>query len=139
MMVLEPLNRCIRRVEGLLLTLALLLVACSDEPITLRAQRIDSPDTKRSAVIEELDNGLGFGLGALIHEIHVVESSEQVRLHGDRSRSVVFYANTTDYKGVPITARWLSSNKLQVSYGALLTPAKKVLLLGEVAVEYVTQ
>jgi hypothetical protein len=115
------------------------LSACTDAPIALASQRIDSPDAKRCAIVEELDNGLGFGLGALIHEIHVVRAAEEVTTHGDASRSVVFYANTTEYKGPPITARWLSSNRLQIAYGKALTPGKKESQLGEVAVEYVAQ
>jgi hypothetical protein len=117
----------------------ILFAACTDAPIPLSSQRIDSPDAKRSAVVEELDNGLGFGLGALIHEIHVVGATDQVRTHGDASRSVVFYANTTEYKGPPITVKWLSRNRLHIAYGKALTPGKKELLLGEVTVEYVAQ
>lgn len=119
--------------------LVIVLAACSDAPIALSSQRIDSPDVKRSAVVEKLDNGLGFGLGAIMHEVHVVGATEEVRTHGDGSRSLVFYANTTENRGPPITVKWLSNNQLQINYGKSLTPGKKETHLGEVAVEYVTQ
>jgi hypothetical protein len=89
--------------------------------------------------LEEVDNGLGFGLGALYHEIHVVRANEQVQTHGDGSRSVIFYANTSEYRGPPITVLWLSSNRLRVSYGKELTPGKREPQFGEVAVEYVAE
>lgn len=114
-----------------------LLTACSDAPTLLSSQRIDSPDARRSAVVEELDNGLGFGLGALILEVHVVGAREQVRTHGEASRSTVFYANVSEYKGSPITVHWLSNNRLRVTYGQTLTPGRRTPHLGEVSVEYV--
>lgn len=115
------------------------LTACSDAPIALSSQRSASPDGKRSAVVEKLDNGLGFGLGAIMHEVHVVGATEEVRTHGNGSRSLVFYADTTDYRGPPITVKWLSSNQLQINYGKLLTPERKERHLGEISVEYVAE
>jgi len=125
------------RLAGTALVFA--LAACSDAPIALSSQRIASPDVKRSVVVEKLDNRLGFGLGAIMHEVHVVGATEEVRTHGEGSRSLVFYANTSEYRGPPITVKWLSNNQLQIKYGKSLTPAKKEPHLGEVSIEYVAQ
>ncbi len=129
--------KCTTRV--IVASIAILLAACSAEPIALASKRINSPDAKRSAVIEELDNVLGFGLGALIYEVHVVQAADDVRTHGDASRSAIFYANITDYNGPPTTVKRMSSNQLQVTYGKALTPGKKESQLGEITIEYVLQ
>jgi hypothetical protein len=75
-MALYPLLLKASRTTTSVAAFALLLGACSDAPVVLSSERINSPDSKRSAIFEELDNGMGFGLGALIHEVHVVEAND---------------------------------------------------------------
>ena len=40
--------------------------------------------------MERVDNGLGFGQGAVYDEVHVQRARTAVTEHGDRSDSVVF-------------------------------------------------
>jgi len=138
-MAIRPFSRPVSRVPVRIVALACLLAARSDEPIVLSVKRINSPDGRTSAVIEELDNGLGFGLGALYQELHVVGATEVPRSHGERSRTVVFYVNTSEYRGSPIEAIWLSAKQLQVKYGKSLKPGRQDRRLGGVTIEYVAQ
>ena len=73
-------------------------------------------------VLEEVDNGLGFGLGALYEEVHVIKDGEAVAAHGDPEKSVVFYADSTQLKGRPAQLKWLSPKVLEIS----LEPGRSV-------------
>ena len=118
---------------------ALSLSACSSDAVLLSSQRINSPSLKRSAVFEELDNGLGFGLGALIQEVHVVDANTEIQDHGGPSHSVVYWADISEYKGGPIEVKWLSDEELQITYEHSLTPGKASSRLGAVVIRDVFQ
>ena len=64
---------------------------CQDGiPIVLESHRVPSPDNAVEAIVERVDNGLGFGQGAVYDEVHVQRARTAVTEHGDRSDSVVF-------------------------------------------------
>ncbi len=116
---------------------AVLCAGCSDgTPIVMKSQQYESPDRKLIATLEELDNGLGFGLGALYDEVHITMRSEAISHHGSASASVVFYAESTYGKGKPVTVRWLDANRLQISYDAQETPRKRLSSSRAVSIEY---
>ena len=104
---------------------ALALTACDDgKPIVLNSVSTASPSGEWKAVIEEVDNGLGFGQGALYEEVHVVKANEQATTHGDAGQSVVFYAESMYEKGSRINIKWLSANKLQILHDHAQKPGK---------------
>ena len=103
------------------------LVACDDgKPIVLKTAEIASPDGKWMAVLEEVDNGLGFGQGALYQEVHILPPHEKARSHGNPSSSNVFYAESAYGEGPGVTVRWLDSKHLQISYNPNQRPGKLV-------------
>ena len=117
------------------------IVACSDASLVLQSQVIASPDSKWAAVVQEVDNGLGFGLGALHREVHVVNGQNQPSGHGDSGKSVVFYINISEYRGPEpsVSVKWLSPTHLRVTYAETLVPSKQLGTLTGVTVEYATK
>ena len=122
-----------------LVALACLLGACSAEPTVLFSERIVSPDGKTSALREQLDNGLGFGLGAIYEELHLVGPTEDPGNHGESSQTVAFYVNTSEYSGPAIEVSWLSNTHLLVKYDKSLKPGRQYSQLSGVKIEYVVK
>lgn len=85
-----------------------------------------------------MDNGLGFGLGAVYDEVHLGKQGETIGDHGDKGKSVVFYVESTYGKGKPVNVKWLSNDRIQIIYDGSLMPGKKQTILKGVAIEYQT-
>lgn len=119
------------------LTLAVLpCVGCSDSSIVLASQSFRSPDDKLVATLETLDNGLGFGLGRIYEELHVLPRAIPIRGHGDSSASVVFYVDVTETAGSQVHVKWVGEKSLEVSYNASLKPGRMFLSSNGVTVKY---
>jgi len=113
------------------LTLAMLLAgclaACEDgKPIVLQSEIHLNPSGKLAVVLEEVDNGMGFGQGALYREVHIVNAGETPEAHGDPSKTVVFYAESTYGKGKDVTVEWLSEGNLRIRYDAIQRPGRQL-------------
>lgn len=113
------------------------LAGCEDgKPIVGRSQAYPSPDGAFTATLEEVDNGLGFGQGALYDEVHLTRQGEAIGKHGDSGRSVIFYAES-DYKvGSEVKVTWIGSRHLRVEYGREQHPGRAVRKLDGIAIEF---
>src|SRR5262245_12473292 len=67
---------------------AVACLSCSDSPRVLNSHPYKSPNAKWVATLEEVDNGLGFGLGAVYDEVHLTEQREAIGRPGDPGTSV---------------------------------------------------
>ncbi len=65
------------------------------KPHVIEAAHEISPDSKGGVTQEHLDNGMGFGLGALYYEVHLHEAGARRFAHGDRDDAAVFYVEDT--------------------------------------------
>lgn len=119
---------------------ALFLVSClfSNEgvPSVVRSHTFPSPDASWVVEVEVVDNGLGFGLGRLYEEIHLIRRGEAVGKHGDSGASVIFWMEKTDFEHDEVTLHWLDSRKVRVVYGGTEKPGVMRTHLATVAIEY---
>jgi hypothetical protein len=84
-----------------LLGVAIGLSACSEGvPRVVQATQVESPSRNVAATVEVVDNGLGFGQGALYDEIHLGPSRHGSFAHGDKDESVIYYAESTYEAGL---------------------------------------
>lgn len=104
-------------------------------PIVNRSEAYPGPDGAYVATLEVVDNGLGFGQGALYDEVHITRRGEAVGAHGDPGRSVVFYAEVTDQKANEVSVSWVGPRRLRVTYGLAQHPGRTVRAKDGVAVE----
>ena len=112
------------------------LVGCDDgKPIVLEAKEFASPDGKWVAVLEEVDNGLGFGQGAIFQEVHILRPGDKAQSHGDRSSSNVFYAESIYDAGTGVSVRWQSNERLQISFDRRQHPGKLVTAFFGITIE----
>lgn len=110
------------------------LASCTDgQPIVLETTRIASPDSRWEAILEKVDNGLGFGQGMVFDEIHVQSMGSPVVYHGSESVGLVFYAEALS--GSP-TVRWVGEQRLEVAHSASVKPTRQVQRLMDVEIEY---
>lgn len=116
--------------------LALALGGCGGEPVVIRSQAFPSPDGAYTATLEEVDNGLGFGQGALYDEVHLTRQGESTGRHGDPGRSVGFYAESTYKNGGAVKIEWLDRQHLRVKFGGEQRPGRISASLNGVAIEY---
>jgi len=122
-----------------LLFFVILLAGCEDgDPIVKRSQAYPSPDSIYAATLEEVDNGLGFGQGALYEEVHITRRGESVGAHGNPGRSVVFYVESTYKVGSGVKVSWLDSRHLRVEYSRDLHPGRALSNWDGVAIEFLT-
>lgn len=109
-----------------LIALAALVSSCTDEePIVLKSDRIPSPDSTRELIVEHIDNGLGFGMGRNVVEMHVQDAGTPVTFHGDGSATVVFYV-VEEHAADPPVIKWVGGDRVTVSYSNVNQPGKKL-------------
>jgi hypothetical protein len=120
-----------------LFSLLLSLAGCDDgTPIVTEKSRLLSPDRMSVAVLEGVDNGLGFGQGMYYDEIHVGPADLSISDHGDPGSSVVFYAAQNASSDNPPTLQWLDAKHLVVTYDVARKPQKLVAQVSGVKIEY---
>ena len=113
------------------------LAGCEDgKPIVGRSQAYPSPDGGFTATLEEVDNGLGFGQGALYDEVHLTRQGEAVGEHGDPGPSVIFYAESAYKAGSEVKVTWIDGRHLRVEYTRERRPGRAVSQLDGVAIEF---
>jgi hypothetical protein len=108
----------------LLCVFVAIAISCKDKPSVVKSFRCQSPDGKWEAVIERVDNGLGFGLGALYDEVHLVESGKSISQHGDPCSNVLFYRDSSTESELTTQVTWLDSRRLQIRYPANPKPGR---------------
>ena len=69
------------------------------------------------AVVEKVDNGMGFGQGMLYDEIHLLRRGEAITDHGDASQTRIFYSGDA---GVAPQLHWTDERHLSVSYAGIV-------------------
>lgn len=122
------------------LALILFLSACSKAtPVVVESHQLSNPSGTLVATVEVVDNGLGFGQGALYDEIHISPPGSSVFRHGDPDSSVAFYAESTSEKGHPPTVAWASNGSLHVTLDPLTKPGRQKSSLNGVSIEYLVQ
>jgi hypothetical protein len=105
-------------------------------PVVVEATTVSSPDGMWEATLEVVDNGMGFGLGLLLYEVHVHARGTNIPKHGDREPSSAFYLVDDDGTDPPLI-RWLGDRKLSIDYMTHESiPGKSVDRIGDVAIEY---
>ena len=119
---------------------SILLTACAGceggTPVVIESQRVPSSDKVLEVVVERVDNGLGFGQGAVYDEIHVVRRGTPVLKHGDHSNTVLFYVMEETDADNRATASWRGPRQLVITYDGRRTPGHFVRRLGDVSVGY---
>ena len=105
-------------------------------PSIIRSQDFPNSDGAYTATLEQIDNGLGFGQGALYDEVHLRRRGEPVGAHGNPGGSVVFYAESTYRDNSGVTLTWLDSRHFRVGYDRGQRPGKAVNALSGVAIEF---
>lgn len=118
-----------------LLVCASSLAGCRDgEPIVQEMTRVASPDSQWEAILEQVDNGLGFGQGMAYHEIHIQPVGSRVTYHGDESASLVFYIEVTSEP--PPRLEWAGQRRLVVAHSAAVTPGRQLERYMDVDIQY---
>jgi len=105
------------------------------KPMVGESRAYPSPDGAYTATLEVVDNGLGFGQGALYDEVHVTRLGEPVGAHGDPGRSVVFYAQSTYRTDGGVKLTWLGNRHLRVEYEREQRPGRAVRTLDGIVIE----
>jgi hypothetical protein len=113
------------------------LAGCDDgKPIATEKSRLLSPDGVSVAVLEGVDNGLGFGQGMYYDEIHVGPAGLSISDHGDGDPSVVFYAAQEASTDDAPSLHWLNARHLIVTYDLERRPQKLVTVVSGIQIEY---
>ena len=105
-------------------------------PIVQSSSRLRAPSSSWEAVLEEVDNGLGFGLGRLYAEIHLVQQGDAIQAHGDAVPSVIFYYDASDLPASKPTLRWVASDRLLIESPKGAKPGKIIRQFGPITIEY---
>ena len=97
---------------------------------------VPSPDSHWQAKIEVVDNGMGFGMGNIYNEIHIIEAGESPKGHGDKEPTAIFYieAERTE-KDFP-TLKWVGPQQLLIEYSDLHKPGKRLTQYRGISIEY---
>src|ERR1035437_3235801 len=105
-------------------------------PIVEKTVVIPSPDRKWRATVETVDNGLGFGLGNIYNEVHLLAAGASIHDHGDRDSSVVFYIEAERSVNDFPTLQWLGPTRLLIEYPHLHQPGKSLRQFQGLTIEY---
>ena len=117
------------------LCMGYLITGCS--PVVIDSARIPSPDGTMQAIVERVDDGLGFGQGGLFNEVHVQLRGTWALVHGEPSHTVVFYAEVGENGDTGATVRWVDARHLLITYNSQRTALGRHLRrLGPVVIDY---
>lgn len=105
-------------------------------PNVIRSSRITSPNSQWDAVLDTVDNGLGFGMGLLYEEVHLERKGAVPLVHGDPGKTVIFYVEKADYDHNEVTASWTDSSHLVIEYAGNETYGPRVPMLGNVSITF---
>ena len=122
--------------------MVLVLAACKDgTPIVLTSEAVVSPGAESVAIIELIDNGLGFGQGYAYNEIHVGGRGLEVSNHlqGNSDPSVAFIAPWEGDESARPSIQWMDDRNLVVTFGPNIKPIKQGQRVGGVFISYVSR
>ena len=100
-----------------------------------------SPDGRWQARLEQIENGMGFGLGREYYEVHILKPGARATQHGDADHSVAFYITTESAAGdpsatTPPRVEWVDGRHLRIEYPpAMEAPGKMAKRVGDVDIE----
>ena len=119
--------------------IAIATVGCTDgKPDVMESKAYLSPDSHWSAVSERVDNGMGFGLGRLYEEVHLLPSERRIEAHGDESPSVIFYIESEQTEADRPKIEWLDGRHIRIEYSALHRPYKALTSFQGFTIQYKT-
>ena len=123
-----------------LLVIFLTATLCACAPIVQDSSDLLSPDSRWTATLERVDNGLGFGQGALYDEVHVSHPHAWRFLwrHGNPDKSVVFYVEVTDTDGNRPTLQWADAHHLVIKYPDQNKPGRQFPHFEDITITYDT-
>ena len=116
------------------------LAGCSDGvPTVLESETVVSPGSQAIAVVELIDNGLGFGQGLAYSEIHVGPASFKVSSHLERTpdSTLAFLAPLYGDDFSRSSVKWMDDQNLVVTYGMNVRPNTRKQKVGDVFISYI--
>lgn len=109
-------------------------------PIVGKSVDVSSPDGNWIATLEVVDNGLGFGQGALYDEVHLRRPDETISTHGDRADSAVFYIDAMGDSRLSPRLDWRDDTHLVIGYERKMSesgrPGKRMTSFHGISIEY---
>lgn len=118
-----------RRASRAALVVVVALLVCvawartGSGPLVVATKTFDGPGNGLIATLELVDNGLGFGLGAIFEEVHITSPIKMVGTHGQSGESVVFVTEANDEAhGKPVEVVWIDARDLRITFDAHQRP-----------------
>jgi len=109
-------------------------------PIVGTSVDVSSPDGSWIATLEVVDNGLGFGQGALYDEVHLRRPIETISSHGERADSAVFYIDAMGDSRLRARLNWRDATHLVIGYDSKISasgrPGKHITSFHGISIEY---
>lgn len=96
-----------------------LIVAMWSEPTVPVAQvraTVANPAGTWIALVETVDNRMGFGQGMLYDEVHLVRKGQAAGKHGDDGTSVLFYHDAPAAANCRVAVTWTDDRHLAITY-----------------------
>ena len=101
---------------------------------------VSSPNGSWIATLEVVDNGLGFGQGALYDEVHLRRPNETISSHGDRAESAIFYIDAMGHSNERPRLNWRDATHLVIGYDSKASesgrPGKHITSFHGISIEY---
>jgi len=110
----------------------------SSAVVTATLGRQFSPDSQWEAILEEVDNGLGFGLGATFQAIYLHKSHTSIDKHpnGIHDDAIVFYIDSEQLETNIPKFHWVNSRHLAIDYKNTHNPGKIDYRFNDIFIEY---
>jgi hypothetical protein len=111
---------------------------CACAPVVEQSSDLPSPDSRWTATLERVDNGLGFGQGLAYDEVHIggPHAWRFLWRHGDPDQSVVFFAEV-EAEQRPVL-HWADAHHLLITYPAENTPGRQLTHFEDITISYQT-
>jgi hypothetical protein len=110
------------------------------QPMVGECIDVSSPNGSWIATLEVVDNGLGFGQGALYDEVHLRRPNETISSHGDRAESAIFYIDAMGHSNERPRLNWRDATHLVIGYDSKASesgrPGKHITSFHGVSIEY---
>jgi hypothetical protein len=117
---------------------SMILSAC--HPSVQDSTDLPSPDSRWIATLQHVDNGLGFGQGALYDEVHLSRSNAWRIFwrHGEPDKSVIFYVESANSPSDTTKLRWIDTRNLTIAYPKGAMPGRHLDQYKDITITYQT-